>query len=252
MIQRLEGHGDPRDIIEKWYQEKKFYNYSQPRGSFKTNSFSQIVWLSTKYLGFASVNCGDGIRIYVAKYWPPGNICGLFEENVLPLNEPQPQPPVFIDEYRTSILKYHNKLRKKHRCSKLRLSPELCQIAHEIAAFLIAIKMGKVTYGHHSKNGYIFNYLFSYKGKLPNPKTVCYVWYNTFYYFRYDSDDVLPESAPFREIVWSSTSEMGVGTAVADNFCVVITTYNRPPTTDQPIHRMIKRPLVMYPSLCKK
>ncbi|KAF1744340.1 hypothetical protein MXB_3859, partial [Myxobolus squamalis] len=194
-----ESTNNPHNIIKKWYDEGIYYDYSDPRGTYQNNSFTQIIWGATKYIGFASASDSNGLTIYVAKYWPPGNISGLYEENVLPKQDVKIPIPIVEKEYKNWILKYHNIYRKNHRSGKLILSRILCKKAAEIAEFILNIKSDKINYGLSSIEGYKYNYLVSKKTSFPNPKTVCQVWYNTCIYFHYDSEEISQESGNFME-----------------------------------------------------
>lgn len=46
--------------------------------------FTQLVWASSRELGVGKARSRQGKTVVVAMYRPPGNVCGLFEENVLP------------------------------------------------------------------------------------------------------------------------------------------------------------------------
>ena len=70
------------DIIKKWYDEKKFYNYDTQeckRGEI-CGHYTQIVWKTTKKLGCASAQYKKGQfqggYVTVCKYYPYGNIIG--------------------------------------------------------------------------------------------------------------------------------------------------------------------------------
>ena len=46
-----------------------------------TNNFTQLIWKSTKFVGFGCSNF-NGKYCYVALYYPAGNILGEFTDNV--------------------------------------------------------------------------------------------------------------------------------------------------------------------------
>ena len=74
----------PDEICDKWYSEIKYYKYNDNKKFQKnTSHFTQIVWKSTKKVGFCyKIN---NKRIYVvALYYPAGNIFSQFDNNVLP------------------------------------------------------------------------------------------------------------------------------------------------------------------------
>ena len=65
-----------------WYREIKDYDYS---GNFsvETGHFTQLVWRSTKEVGFGKTIDKNGKSFVVANYFPCGNTPGTFDFNVL-------------------------------------------------------------------------------------------------------------------------------------------------------------------------
>jgi uncharacterized protein YkwD len=69
-------------VVEAWYDEISYYDYSNPAGSH----FTQVVWKSTTQLGCATKQCGSYWGQYtICSYNPAGNYAGEYSENVLPL-----------------------------------------------------------------------------------------------------------------------------------------------------------------------
>ncbi|CAH8824429.1 unnamed protein product [Trichobilharzia szidati] len=68
-----------------WYDECKYHNY-QGQFSSQSGHFTQLIWKSSKKVGFGVKRADNGRDVYiVARYQPPGNLFGEFRENV-----PQP------------------------------------------------------------------------------------------------------------------------------------------------------------------
>ncbi|GAA54368.1 peptidase inhibitor 16, partial [Clonorchis sinensis] len=76
-----------RDVIKEWFDRNEYYTYGpfQPGKSHRTNSYTQMVWSSTKYVGCHTHLCAKFIlgsakfnNIYYTscRYSPPGNIPG--------------------------------------------------------------------------------------------------------------------------------------------------------------------------------
>lgn len=83
------SYGSPvttcKDAVTAWYDEIKDYDYSNPGFSSKTGHFTAVIWKSTTHVGAALAKSQDGTKTYVvARYSPPGNVLGKFQENVLP------------------------------------------------------------------------------------------------------------------------------------------------------------------------
>ncbi len=69
------------DVAAQWYREIDIYNFKKPGFSMEAGHFTQLVWVGTKRLGCASVECGGG-ELWVCNYDPPGNMQGDFDANV--------------------------------------------------------------------------------------------------------------------------------------------------------------------------
>ena len=80
---RPPGALGPEQIAEEWYREIDSYNFKKARFSMEAGHFTQLVWVGTRSLGCASVECGGG-ELWVCNYDPPGNVQGHFERNVRP------------------------------------------------------------------------------------------------------------------------------------------------------------------------
>ncbi|KAK2574393.1 Ectin [Acropora cervicornis] len=74
------------DAVERWFLEGKDYDYEDDNKlDDDTSNFTQLVWRNTTRVGVATVVevvSGGSLETYiVARYTPPGNIEGQFEEN---------------------------------------------------------------------------------------------------------------------------------------------------------------------------
>jgi len=71
--------------IDMWYSEMARYNFNSPPTnadqSRPTGHFSQVVWRNTVIFGMASAQRGAH-TLWVARYFPRGNILGQFQNNV--------------------------------------------------------------------------------------------------------------------------------------------------------------------------
>lgn len=70
------------DLSQLWYDEIKHYSFASPGFSSQTGHFTQLVWASSRELGVGRAVARDGTFYYVARYSPPGNTLGFFEDNV--------------------------------------------------------------------------------------------------------------------------------------------------------------------------
>ncbi|XP_053976943.1 uncharacterized protein LOC128885784 isoform X1 [Hylaeus anthracinus] len=71
-----------REVVSKWYSEKKDHKFGTEPKVLNTCHFTQIVWKNTTEMGIAMAK-RDGSCVVVACYHPRGNIVGQFTENVL-------------------------------------------------------------------------------------------------------------------------------------------------------------------------
>uniref|UniRef100_A0A0K8R989 Putative antigen 5 protein n=1 Tax=Ixodes ricinus TaxID=34613 RepID=A0A0K8R989_IXORI len=78
-----------KDVVDAWYREIQYYNFSNPGFSSKTGHFTQVVWRATSMLGCGWARSYTRYIYVVCNYNPPGNILNKFKENVL---EPKKRP----------------------------------------------------------------------------------------------------------------------------------------------------------------
>ena len=69
------------NICQYWYNENKKYDYELNNFQKGTLHFTQLVWNSTKLIGFGYANHNNK-NCYVALYYPAGNVFGQFTNNV--------------------------------------------------------------------------------------------------------------------------------------------------------------------------
>jgi len=76
------GTLDGKSVTEMWYDEIKQYSFPNGGFSMQTGHFTQVVWKETTQLGCATTSC-RGMDIWVCEYDPPGNVEGMYRQNVL-------------------------------------------------------------------------------------------------------------------------------------------------------------------------
>lgn len=86
----MTSFGGIENIIKLWYDEINNYNFSNPGYSIATGHFTQLVWVGTNSISVASYSGQGGVFI-VMRFYPAGNVLGLFKGNVLPLRV---EPPI--------------------------------------------------------------------------------------------------------------------------------------------------------------
>lgn len=72
------------EVAESWYKEIEKYKFSSPGFQKGAGNFTQMVWKSSKEVGFGLATNGGGMFIAVAFYDPAGNVTnpGYFHDNV--------------------------------------------------------------------------------------------------------------------------------------------------------------------------
>ena len=66
--------------VNMWYAEHTSYDFDNPGFSPSTGHFTQLVWASTSLLGMSMAIRGN-VNLWVARYFPAGNIAGQFPAN---------------------------------------------------------------------------------------------------------------------------------------------------------------------------
>ncbi|EDV91168.1 GH15654 [Drosophila grimshawi] len=74
--------GDPLKCVRMWYDEIKDYNFDEGKFSLETGHFTQLIWMSSKWLGIGKAKSKSGAMYVVGRYSPAGNVEGQFIENV--------------------------------------------------------------------------------------------------------------------------------------------------------------------------
>ncbi|KAI3378231.1 hypothetical protein SNEBB_009128 [Seison nebaliae] len=75
-----------RLATDMWYREGAKHDYNEDHQN-GTGHFTQVIWKSTREVGFGRAKADDGRWFFVAFYYPPGNILNRYRDNVLPLKK---------------------------------------------------------------------------------------------------------------------------------------------------------------------
>ena len=62
------------DATNTWYQQISKFDYNNPKIDIKNSKFTQLVWKSTKKVGFGYAQKNDGTLFIVGRDEPAGNI----------------------------------------------------------------------------------------------------------------------------------------------------------------------------------
>lgn len=52
--------------VDAWYREHYLYNYGEPKFSYSTKHFTQLIWKDSRYVGCASATSSKTGRTYVS------------------------------------------------------------------------------------------------------------------------------------------------------------------------------------------
>jgi hypothetical protein len=73
------------DVTLFWYKGKNKYNFEKgiiQKNDEEINNFTQLIWKSTKEVGFGFTNDEEGNFYVLALYSPKGNINGEYKNNI--------------------------------------------------------------------------------------------------------------------------------------------------------------------------
>lgn len=132
--------------VQRWYEESHSYDYDNPKFSNETGHFTQLVWGQSRKLGAGVARSKTGHFFVVANYDPAGNVKSFFHKNVFPQGAFMPreldQKPFMeklnvkmhpFNDFQKDCLEAHNKYRKLHKVSPLKLSLPICKDAQSWA-----------------------------------------------------------------------------------------------------------------------
>ena len=84
-IETNDENKDIRDMIQKWFGERCYYDKDKNQShkfNNKASHFYQIIWKETKEVGFGLSQSQNKKTYFVAFYFPAGNIFNKFKENL--------------------------------------------------------------------------------------------------------------------------------------------------------------------------
>ncbi|XP_065724863.2 Golgi-associated plant pathogenesis-related protein 1-like [Drosophila suzukii] len=109
-----------------------------------------------------------------------------------------------------------------HNAPPLTLNRKLSEVASNWAYTLMATNRRQ-----HSTNGYGEN-LYWTSLTNPNPADVVRAWYNEISEYNWNYPSFSKQTGHFTQLVWKSTSELGVGVARRGDDIYVVCNYNPP------------------------
>uniref|UniRef100_A0A8C1JZC8 Im:7150988 n=1 Tax=Cyprinus carpio TaxID=7962 RepID=A0A8C1JZC8_CYPCA len=122
------------------------------------------------------------------------------------------------DSFKKEFLETHNQYRKQHQAPELRYSDELCSAAQKWADHLLSIR----SLAHSdTENGE--NVLRRYR--LSGLHSLKIAWYSEIKDYNFSSPGFQYSTGHFTQVVWKSSTELGVGLATDGNTVFVVGQY---------------------------
>ena len=220
---------NPKNLMKKWYEENKNYNYIVPK-ELESNNFTQMIWKNSKKFGigyfyllenedysnkkYISLN-KDNVNenktserkkfYYVALYYPAGNIPGEYEDNVLKPLENEADKK----EFNKKSLAKNNEYRKEHEVDPLELDDNLSKRAFTIAKeYLSEKKINDKNLLNEEGEKFGMNTL-SHEKKL-EPEDLMKLWYDEKLKYDY-KEPKKSEGNNFTQMIWKSSKKFGIG-----------------------------------------
>ncbi|KAF4114682.1 Golgi-associated plant pathogenesis-related protein 1-like [Onychostoma macrolepis] len=126
------------------------------------------------------------------------------------------------DSFQQEFLEAHNQYRKQHQAPELTYSDELSSAAQKWADHL----QSKKSLSHSdTENGENVYYSFSSVKKTPKGKEAVDSWYSEIKDYDFSSPGYQPQTGHFTQVVWKSSTELGVGLATDGKTVFVVGQY---------------------------
>lgn len=158
------------------------------------------------------------VNIEATKNETKENVNNIKNEDILTINkakntakevENKVKAPLTFNEI---ALAHHNELRAKHGCPPLKLNNELCKIAENYAK-----KLASENKLQHSTNKYkgenLGENLYFCSGMDIDPKNMTQSWYDEIKKYDFNSNNFIPGTGHFTQVVWKNTTDVGFGIA---------------------------------------
>uniref|UniRef100_A0A671KCA0 Im:7150988 n=1 Tax=Sinocyclocheilus anshuiensis TaxID=1608454 RepID=A0A671KCA0_9TELE len=124
------------------------------------------------------------------------------------------------DSFKKEFLEAHNQYRKQHQAPELTYSDKLCSAAQKWADHLLSIR----SLGHSdTQNGEnVLFYSFSVYDEIYEAVDS---WYSEIKDYNFSSPGFQSSTGHFTQVVWKSSTELGVGLATDGNTVFVVGQY---------------------------
>ncbi|XP_037708184.1 Golgi-associated plant pathogenesis-related protein 1-like [Drosophila subpulchrella] len=126
------------------------------------------------------------------------------------------QTTLYVLPFEQQVLNAHNYYRAMHNAPPLTLNPKLSELASNWANKLMTKNHLK-----HSQNGYGENIYWASFSKQEG-KDVVKAWYNEISLYNWNNPSFSKQTGHFTQLVWKSSTELGVGFAKRLKYLVLI------------------------------
>lgn len=226
--------------VDTWYEEIKHHPFGREPNNLKSGHFTQVIWKSSENLGVGVAKSTQGSIYVVANYSPAGNFVGHYVENCPPLKpqyfdtvddmaastptnstsatgtrdveERKKTDVIDVNDFAKEALKVHNEYRRKHGVPDLKLNDQMCKYSQEWADTCARTS----SLQHRANNKYgenIFSMYSSDYSHTPSPRDAIKEWYDEIKKHSFGVEKVPQGSLHFSQVVWKTTTELGVGVA---------------------------------------
>ncbi|TRY91334.1 hypothetical protein DNTS_030140 [Danionella cerebrum] len=126
------------------------------------------------------------------------------------------------ESFKREFLETHNKYRAMHSTPPLKLNTELNSAAQTWANHLLSTRALGHSSTEHGENVF---YSFSSAKKTPTGKEAVDSWYSEIKDYNFKKPGNQPNTGHFTQVVWKSSTELGVGLATDGNTVFVVGQY---------------------------
>ncbi|XP_077080449.1 uncharacterized protein LOC143732878 [Siphateles boraxobius] len=126
------------------------------------------------------------------------------------------------DSFKKEFLETHNRYREHHQAPALVYSEDLCVTAQQWADHMLSNKALGHSDTDHGENVF---YSFSSVKKTPTGKEAVDSWYSEIKDYDFEKPGHQPKTGHFTQVVWKSSTELGVGLATDGKTVFVVGQY---------------------------
>lgn len=254
------------EVTKSWYDEVSNYDFQKATFSADTGHFTAVIWAGSRRMGIGVGRSAVGNYYVVAYYDPPGNVIGSFALNVKPPRKPEINVKAskvaktivgrgwtckscyaticcssVFDDFQLACLDQHNRYRERHMSPPMKLNIKMCGEAQLWAEVFVAFVSqlivflsyltqtlaanNEVSFMKHS-HAYAQNVLCIDNEEEIDGAQPVNQWYTGLKQYNGSFSEA---TAPFAQVVWAASVQLGVGVASSRTGEVYVVTHYFPP-----------------------